>query len=321
MFLNLIGHEREKEYLKTLIERDFSGTHLFYGPPSVGKRTAAFETAKIILCENKKGDECFCRSCKKFNSEHPDFFYTGREKIKVEDIDQLLDFMSLKPLISDKKIAIIDNAENITMEASNRLLKVLEEPPKGFAVILVTSNPQALLPTVLYRCLKIEFKALEKRFLITIFSKKLGFEIPQAVVLAGITSFAVVDVFSKAGLYIKYRDMAVEFVSVMKNKSLIDLLDFVDKIDRSDLDIFVDMLVLVLTDIAMLQNNFFDIVNKDKEKDLFLFVSKFNKMALAGILNILSQIKRYIYLNVNMNLVLKTAIIKSHPLISAGGNP
>lgn len=316
MFSNLIGHQKEKEYLSSLIQKDFSGgTFLFYGPPSVGKRTAAFEAAKVLLCETKAGDDCSCRSCRKFNLEHPDFFCIGREKIKVADVDRFLDFMMLAPFISNKKVAVIDNAENITVEAANRLLKVLEEPPEGSTVFLVTSNPQALLPTILYRCLKVEFKSLEKRSLITIFSKKLGFEMEQALVLAGIASFAVVDIFSRAGLYIKYRNMAVDFVSVMKNKDLIDLLDYIDKIDRIDLDIFADVLLLILSDIALLQNGLQDIVNKDVEKVLQGYTVKFNKTALAGMLNILSQVKRNIHLNVNLNLVIKTAIIKLYPLV------
>lgn len=317
MFSQIIGHEEEKKKLTSLLQGDFSGTYLFRGPPSTGKRTVAFETAKVLLCEKGEGDTCTCRSCKKFGSTHPDFLCIGREKIKVDDIDHLLDFFSIVPFMSNKKVVILDNADNITWEASNRLLKVLEEPPPGFVSILVSSNPEAMLPTVLYRCIQVDFKALSKGSLVTIISKKLGFEVDQALALASIASFSVVDIFSNAGQYIHFRNLAVEFVSAMKHKALIDLMDFLDKIDKADMPLFADMLVLVLTDILLLQNDVTDIVNKDIEKTLHKFLKSFNAKAVIGIVNVFSQVKRNAYLNVNMNMVMKNALIKSYPIIAA----
>lgn len=315
MFSNLIGHEEQKEKLAHLLQGDFSGTYLFHGPPSTGKRTAAFEVAKALLCESKSGDICTCRSCKQFNLSHPDFLCIGREKIKVADVDLLLDFFSIAPFISSKKVAVIDNADIITWEASNRLLKVLEEPPAGFTTILVSSDPQALLPTVLYRCLKIEFNNLSKGSLITVLSKKLGFEMSQALILGGIASYSLIDVFSCAGLCLKYRDMAVEFITAMKHKPLIDLMDFLDKIDRADMTLFSDMLLMVLTDIALLQKNITDIVNKDIEKPLHKLSEKIDHRLLLAVMSVFSQVKRNAYLNVNMNLVMKNALIKTYPII------
>jgi DNA polymerase-3 subunit delta' len=318
MFSSVIGQDQVKEKLIPIISGDPTGTYLFYGPANVGKRTMAFEVAKTILCNKKTEDECSCRSCKKFNNDHPDFLCIGwHEKIKVADIDALLEFSSLTPLLSKNKIVVIDNAENITWEASNKLLKVLEEPPLGFVFILVSCNPDAIIPTILSRCIKYEFKSLSKGNFINIVHEKLGFEMDKALILGGIASEASMDIFSKAGQYLKYRDMAFNFVSGIKKDGLLTALDCVDKIDKSDVYIFSDMLLLILTDILLIQNNIQTISNSDKLKEIEKIGEPLNGKALLGVVSILSQIKRDMYLNVNMPLVLKNAIIKIFPLITS----
>jgi DNA polymerase-3 subunit delta' len=315
MFSEVIGHDYLWERLNPLIIGDSSGTYLFHGPPSTGKRTVAFETAKAILCEKKTGDKCTCRSCSRFNRDHPDFLCIGQhEKIKVANVDQIVDFTFLSPLLSDRKVVVIDNAHDITWEAANRLLKVLEEPPAFFTFFLVTSNPQALVPTILYRCLKYEFNSLSKKDMAMVITKKLGFELDQAKVLSNIAVDSSVDVFSKAGQYIKYRDMAVEFVSAFKQRELIDQLDYVDKVDRPDMPVFSDMVLLVLTDILLLKNGINEIGNVDIIKKLTKMSELFNKMAMIGLTSTFSQVKRNLNLNINLALVFKTTLIKIHPL-------
>jgi DNA polymerase III subunit delta' len=143
----IIGHERVLERLKPLSKAG-NGTFLFYGPPSIGKRTVAFEIAKELLCLGNCTEDKPCQSCSR--PEHPDFLCIGRySKIKVEDVDNLILFTTTLPFISKVKVVVIDNVENITVEAANRLLKTLEEPPQRFIFFLVSSNPGTILPTIL----------------------------------------------------------------------------------------------------------------------------------------------------------------------------
>jgi len=315
MLSSVIGHAGVKEKLSLLVAgKEPSGAYLFYGPPNVGKRTTAFETAKTILCENKDSDDCKCRSCVRFNQGHPDFLCVGQhEKIKVSDIDGILEFCSLAPLLSKYKIIILDNADNITWDASNRLLKVLEEPPRQVVFFLITTNPQALIPTVLNRCLRYEFGALSKGNLVTIISKKLGFSVEQALVLGNMAVDSSIDVFSKAGQYLMYRDQAIVFAVDIKHKDLISMMDFIDRIDKGEVSLFSDVLLTVFTDMSLLINKITDIVNADKVKDLTKLSEMYNERALINIINTFSQIKRDMRLNVNMPLVLKNALIKIHP--------
>lgn len=318
MLSSIIGHEQLKERLSIRLKEHPAGVFLLCGRPSVGKRTTAFEAAKYILCENKSEEKCSCLSCKRFKLEHPDFLCVGRqEKIKVRDVDSIIKFSSTAPLISDYKVIILDNAHEITPEAANRLLKILEEPPPNFSFFLISSNPQLIISTVLSRCIKYEFGNLNREELTTIINKKLGFSPKKSEVLGLLAVDSSLDVFKHAGHYLKYRKLAVELLAGIKKRPLIDSLDCVDKVEKEDLPIFTDMIVLLLTDFLLLKNNILDITNKDMEEDLVKIAKDINDKALIAVVGMYSQIKRYLYLNINLNLYLKNAVIKSHPFFQA----
>ena len=319
MFQNITGHGRTKERLASMLSRpDITGTYLLYGPPSVGKRTVAFEAARTILCKDKKEEGCTCQSCRDFREGHPDFLCIGQHtKIKVSDVDLLLEFVSVSPLISDRKVAVIDNADEITWGASNRLLKTLEEPPDGFSFFLVTANPSTILPTILSRCVQYGFEALSQEDLINIIWKKMGFDLPKARILGWIGSDSSVDIFSKAGLYIKCREQALGFVMGMKD-SVLSSLDYIDKVGKDNMAVFSDMVVLLLTDVLLLKNKIGEIINSDLRDDLTKLVGSVNEKALLGMVAVFSQVKKYSYLNINLGVAMKSAVIRTHPLLSAG---
>ena len=249
----VIGHEEVKLRLKSRLEKDPSGVFLFCGPASVGKRTTAFELSEMVLCKTKS-EKCKCVSCKRFKIGHPDFLCVGRNsKIKVADVDSIIDFCSTTPFLSDSKITVLDNAHNMTVEAANRLLKLLEEPPLNYSFFLITSNPEAIIPTVTSRCIKYEFGSLTREDLTVIIKKKLGFPPKKAEVLSGLSVGTSLDIFSKAGEFLRYRDMAIELISGMGSKFLEDSIDYIDKIEKDDLPLFSDMVILVLTDLILLQ--------------------------------------------------------------------
>jgi len=266
-----------------------------------------------LLCSTKDL-ECSCESCKKFKvQDHPDYLCFGRKnKIKVADIDVLLEFVSTTAFISDRKVIILDNAHIMSLEASNRLLKVLEEPPPYVTFILITSSPELLLSTVLSRCIKYEFESLSREDLTNIIWKKLGFDLPKAQILGWVASNSSVDVFSDAGKCLICKDMAFNFISILiKNKSQIDLLDIIDRVPKEDLPIFSDMVTILLTDILMLKNGYATPVNTDVIDEMKKF--DVGDKSLLWALSHFSQVKKNWYLNVDLNMVLKNASIKSWP--------
>lgn len=163
-FEEIIGNKEEKEVLENAV---FSGkishSYMFLGIDGIGKKLIAREFAKKILClSNEKNCE-ECKSCIEFEAQsHPDFkeVVPDGRNIKIDQIREFQQKVYEKPVISQKKVYIIDDAESMTKEAQNCLLKTLEEPPEYTVIILIVSDEDKLLNTIKSRCTKMLFNKL-----------------------------------------------------------------------------------------------------------------------------------------------------------------
>jgi DNA polymerase III subunit delta' len=146
------GHQKQKDFLDAiLLGKKYAHAYLFAGPSAVGKKTLALEFAANILGAELDFDKDFF---------HPDLIIWGDDKYKIEDVRTLISDLSLKPYQSEYKVAILDNFEQMTTEAANSILKTLEEPNPSTIIILVTSNRQKLLPTIVSRVQTLNFYKL-----------------------------------------------------------------------------------------------------------------------------------------------------------------
>ena len=165
MFENIIGNKRNKEILKKAIEiNKTSHSYIFCGTEGIGKKLIAKELAKKILCLKEKANDCDCKSCIEFDSDNnPDFqlIESVDGKIKIEQIRQMQRKVAEKPIISNNKVYIIDEADTMTTEAQNCLLKTLEEPPEYITIILICTNEGNLLSTIKSRCTRIQFEPIK----------------------------------------------------------------------------------------------------------------------------------------------------------------
>ena len=172
-FDRILGQEQPKKILKNALQSsNVAHAYLFHGQESIGKKQIAIELAKSLNCASPiKGDACdACISCRKIeNRTHPDFFFiepikntsTAREAvIKIETIRELQRKLAYHPYEGKVKIAIIDDAERMNLQAGNAFLKTLEEPPSKTILILISSHPFKLLPTIISRCQAIQFQPL-----------------------------------------------------------------------------------------------------------------------------------------------------------------
>ena len=140
----VIGHDRNKRFFESVIKNGrLVHAYLFSGPEMVGKKMFARDLARLL---NNKDAE-----------NNPDFRLVGS---KIEDIRGLKLFLSTKPYYGPHLIAIIDDAHDLTSEASNALLKLLEEPNKAAIILLISSRPKLLLKTIYSRCQEIKFQSL-----------------------------------------------------------------------------------------------------------------------------------------------------------------
>ena len=150
MFENIIGNESIKNTLeKSIKTNQITHSYLMIGIPGIGKKLLAKEYAKIILSSNDI-------------INNPDFLCIEPDgnSIKIDQIRNLQEEIQEKPIISNKKVYIIDDADLMTKEAQNCLLKTLEEPPEFAVIILIGSNENAFLPTIKSRCMILHFNIL-----------------------------------------------------------------------------------------------------------------------------------------------------------------
>ena len=176
IFENIIGNEKNKELLSQIISmNNIAHSYMFIGRESIGKMLFAKEFAKAILCINDSKPCGKCKSCIEFeSSNNPDFeiIEPVGNSIKIEQIRELIKKVYEKPIVSNKKVYIINDSNLMTKEAQNSLLKTLEEPPEYVTIILIASNENLFLPTIKSRCTKIMFKKLTDNELKTILKRK-----------------------------------------------------------------------------------------------------------------------------------------------------
>ena len=154
-FNNIIGHEEIIGHLKNAIESGkISHSYIFTGEPGSGKKLLAGTFAATLQCEAGGTEPCQkCDSCKKaMGKNHPDIIMVSHEKpgtITIDEIrDQVINDIDIRPYYSPYKIYIIADADLMTPQAQNALLKTIEEPPEYAVILLLTNNIGGLLPTI-----------------------------------------------------------------------------------------------------------------------------------------------------------------------------
>jgi len=156
----IIGHHKQKDILdRFLKEKNIPHALLFCGPSKVGKRSLATEFLMRINCDTETA--CGnCESCLQvIKGAHPDILHVFPEEgeIRTGQIDEIIEKVSLKGYMARFKGIVIDDIHLANIEAQNKLLKTLEEPPGDTVMILVTEYPLALLSTVLSRSFRMSF--------------------------------------------------------------------------------------------------------------------------------------------------------------------
>ncbi|HWI41267.1 MAG TPA: DNA polymerase III subunit delta', partial [Verrucomicrobiae bacterium] len=159
-FAGIVGHDRELSILKRALHAGrVAHAYLFEGVEGCGKKTAALALVQALFCGGV--EPCGgCPSCRKIASlQHADLHLLEPDgaQIKIDQVRELQKALSYRPIEAPRKACIIDQADRLNPAAGNALLKTLEEPPGNALIILVTSAPSAVLPTILSRCQRLEF--------------------------------------------------------------------------------------------------------------------------------------------------------------------
>ena len=304
-YRHLTGHEMVKNYLKKALQSGFfSHAYLFEGQVGVGKLEMAKEFAKAVNCEKGEGEACdLCISCRKAQLDnHPDIIVIGPDgrSIKNEQVKSIQTEMHLKPYESRRKVFIIDSADTMTPQAQNSLLKVLEDPPSSSLVILVSSNPAGLLPTVKSRCQRLYFNGNESAIL----SNGSYEEKHERKEVKGL----------KLG-EMEVIDEGFQFASDCLEKDIKSMLESSEawaKLDRGECSMRLSVILTCFRDLSIYKEtkNGKFVANHDKMNDIINLESKTNGKALFRIVEALMDALEKMNKTVNQQMVVDHLILK-----------
>lgn len=166
---------------------------LFTGPRGTGKRTAARRVAQALLCSGEDKPCGICPECKQFLAgSHPDMHTLATEErsISVDTIRDLREELALRPFEGGRHVVIIEQAEKMTTQAQNALLKTLEEPIGEVVFLLITDQPGVMLPTIISRCQRLRFAPIDMDACAQALAER-GIEPIRARMLAGFSQGSV----------------------------------------------------------------------------------------------------------------------------------
>lgn len=319
-FCDIKGQDRPIEIIKEHIKHfRLSHAYLFCGPEGVGKKLLAKTLAKTVNCLKLDNDSCDnCPSCLKIDkNQHPDVHFLDdgipenslalaqidTKSIKIESIRNLQKEANLRPYEGRKKVFIIDNAHNLTSEAANALLKVLEEPPKNSLIILTSSKLSVLFKTIISRCQILKFYPMPRSALSDILRKDYSLDDNLAHFLAFFCE-------GRLGLALKLKDTGI----INEKNKIIDALYMpynpglvkMPAWNRQDIRRILNILALWLRDIYMLKSGlpFMELINIDRKEELLKASGSCSFSKLDETLSLISDSLLQIEQNVNIKLIL-----------------
>jgi DNA polymerase-3 subunit gamma/tau len=247
-FSEVVGQEHVVQTLTNSIKgNNISHAYLFSGPRGSGKTTIARIFAKAINCENRKEGEfepCDkCSSCLEImSSRSMDLIeIDAASHTGVDDVRQLIEGIKFSPVKSKYKIFIVDECHQLSKSAANALLKTLEEPPAHAIFILATTESHKMIPTILSRCQKFDFKRLQVPEII----KKLEFISKKENVKFEESALSLIALNSR-GSFRDAESLLDECMSFSGDKGIIkteDIKELLGIVEVSEISKFVDFLV------------------------------------------------------------------------------
>jgi DNA polymerase III subunit delta' len=314
-FTGIMGHDNSIALLnRTLASGNIANSYLFEGIEGCGKKMAAIAFVEAVFCGGSEACGS-CPSCRKIAAmQHPDLHLVEADGafIKIDQIRELQRELSLRPFEAQKKACIIDGAERLNPAAGNALLKTLEEPPGNALMILITANPDGVLPTVLSRCQRLHFAALPESAIETLLRER-GKEPEAARIAASLASGSMARAL-KIGeeSAMQGRKSFLERVASLSLGEITPLFNFAEEL-AGDKENALESLVLLtsfLRDALLVRSNACGVVNTDLLPLVEQQAARFSGDDIMERIRHVAGTRRAIAGNVNARLALEVLFMK-----------
>ena len=318
-FKDIIGHEQIIEHLQNAIAMDkVSHAYIINGPDKSGKMMLAEAFAMTVQCEQGGRDACLeCHSCKQaLGRNQPDIIYVSHEKpntISVDDIrTQVNNDIVIKPYSSRHKIYIIDEAEKMNVQAQNALLKTIEEPPAYAIILLLTTNADNFLPTILSRCVSLNIKAVPDEMIEKYLMS--NWQIPdyQAQICVAFAQGNVGKAIQLASSsdFNELKSSVLQLVKRLHEIDLYELTEAVKQIGEYKLQIndYFDLMMVWYRDVLYFKatGDVNGLIFKDEVYDI---KRRAEKSSYNGIEQIIEALQKALLANVNFDLVMELLLL------------
>jgi len=322
-FEQIKGQQKAIAILRHALSSDrLAHAYLFIGPEGVGKRLTALTLAKAMNCQSppEPGDCCEkCPSCIKVNSSnHADIIVVEPEGefIKIDQVREMQKRLRFRPMEGGRRACIIDPADQMKAEASNALLKILEEPPRDTYLFLMTARPHQLLSTILSRCQWIKFKPLSPPEIARILGKDRGLDDEKAHFYASLAGGSVGQAVALSDrVDFQKRLDWLQVFSSLPRKSTEEVFETCERLAKEEEDIgdLLDLWKIWVRDLTvfkmqgdrakegLINHDLLPVVEKDAVKTSF--------EGLEGIFSLISEVQRSLAYNVNKQLALETLML------------
>lgn len=321
-FQDILGNDMVKDHFKKAIEgHKVSHAYILTGEAGMGRKSIANAFAMTLLCEKGGSEPCMvCHSCKQvLGGNHPDLIYVTHEKpasIGVDDIrEQINDTIMIRPYSSYYKIYIVDEAEKMTVQAQNALLKTIEEPPSYAVILLITTNQEAFLPTILSRCIQLKLKPLKDFTVKSYLTEHLHVPDKEAEICA---AFARGNLGKAIHLSSsdEFKELYQKVMSVIKSVGDMDitmLLDCIREIkdQKFEMNDMLDLMQLWFRDVLMFKvtKDMNLLIFRDEYKAINEMGQKYDYASLEEILNAVDLARTRLEANVNMELAMELLLL------------
>lgn len=321
-FKDVVGHRDIIQYIQDAVEQGkVSHAYILNGQRGSGKKMLARLFAMTLQCESGKSEPCGeCRSCKQANSgNHPDIITVRHEKpasISVDDIRQQVngDIM-IKPYSSPYKVYIIPEADLLTVQAQNALLKTIEEPPEYAIIFLLTENVDSLLPTIRSRCVMLKLRNIRDTLVKKYLMEQVQIPDYQADLCAAFAQGNIgrALMLARSEHFNEIKEEAVQLLKYIDEMELHEIVSAIKEINKYKLEVtdYLDIITIWYRDILLYKATkdvgslvFSDHLKFIKEKAL-----KSSYEGLEKILNSIEKAKVRLKANVNFDLVMELLLL------------